>query len=61
MTDLNPYAFQQVVHKKTASVLCLTTVKNEDKLEFSRVLEAIKVALIKLLCFFYAVNAVVKN
>nr|ACU23507.1 unknown [Glycine max] len=26
-----------VVHKKTASVLCLTTVKNEDKLEFSRV------------------------
>ncbi|KAG4988256.1 hypothetical protein AAZX31_11G101900 [Glycine max] len=31
-----------VVHKKTASVLCLTTVKNEDKLEFSRVLEAIK-------------------
>ncbi|KAK2381452.1 60S ribosomal protein L7a-2 [Trifolium repens] len=31
-----------VVHKKTASVLCLTTVKNEDKMEFSRVLEAIK-------------------
>ncbi|XP_019450956.1 PREDICTED: 60S ribosomal protein L7a-1 [Lupinus angustifolius] len=31
-----------VVHKKTASVLALTTVKNEDKLEFSRVLEAIK-------------------
>ncbi|CAL0323288.1 unnamed protein product [Lupinus luteus] len=31
-----------VVHKKTASVLCLTTVKNEDKLEFSRILEAIK-------------------
>ncbi|KAB2015033.1 hypothetical protein ES319_D09G269500v1 [Gossypium barbadense] len=30
------------VHKKTAAVLCLTTVKNEDKLEFSRVLEAIK-------------------
>ncbi|CAB4275479.1 unnamed protein product [Prunus armeniaca] len=27
---------------KTASVLCLTTVKNEDKLEFSKVLEAIK-------------------
>ena len=51
MTDLNPYAFQQVVHKKTASVLCLTTVKNEDKLEFSRVLEAIKVALIKLILF----------
>uniref|UniRef100_A0A7N0T7L3 60S ribosomal protein L7a n=1 Tax=Kalanchoe fedtschenkoi TaxID=63787 RepID=A0A7N0T7L3_KALFE len=31
-----------IVHKKTASVLCLTTVKNEDKVEFSRVLEAIK-------------------
>ncbi|XP_059452298.1 large ribosomal subunit protein eL8y [Corylus avellana] len=31
-----------VVHKKTASVLCLTTVKNEDKLEFSKILEAIK-------------------
>ncbi|KAL9670159.1 hypothetical protein QQ045_007710 [Rhodiola kirilowii] len=33
-----------IVHKKTASVLCLTTVKNEDKVEFSRVLEAIKVS-----------------
>ncbi|MED6158429.1 60S ribosomal protein L7a-1 [Stylosanthes scabra] len=31
-----------IVHKKTASVLCLTSIKNEDKLEFSRVLEAIK-------------------
>ncbi|KAJ0110741.1 60S ribosomal protein L7a-1-like [Pistacia vera] len=31
-----------IVHKKTASVLCLTTVKNEDKLDFSRILEAIK-------------------
>ncbi|XWS40564.1 hypothetical protein CRYUN_Cryun17cG0006300 [Craigia yunnanensis] len=31
-----------IVHKKSASVLCLTTVKNEDKLEFSRILEAIK-------------------
>ncbi|MQL81997.1 hypothetical protein Taro_014466 [Colocasia esculenta] len=31
-----------VVHKKTASVLCLTSVKNEDKLEFSKILEAIK-------------------
>ncbi|KAB5516510.1 hypothetical protein DKX38_027158 [Salix brachista] len=31
-----------IVHKKTASVLCLTSVKNEDKLEFSRVLEAVK-------------------
>jgi len=31
-----------VVHQKTASCLCLTTVKNEDKLEFSKILEAIK-------------------
>ncbi|CAA6659985.1 unnamed protein product [Spirodela intermedia] len=31
-----------IVHKKTASVLCLTSVKNEDKLEFSKILEAIK-------------------
>ncbi|KAK4375319.1 hypothetical protein RND71_005996 [Anisodus tanguticus] len=31
-----------IVHKKTASALCLTTVKNEDKMEFSRILEAIK-------------------
>ncbi|GMJ13683.1 hypothetical protein like AT3G62870 [Hibiscus trionum] len=31
-----------IVHKKTASVLCLTTVKNEDKLDFSKILEAIK-------------------
>ncbi|KAM3308974.1 hypothetical protein P3S67_010718 [Capsicum chacoense] len=31
-----------IVHKKTASTLCLTTMKNEDKMEFSRVLEAIK-------------------
>ncbi|KAJ4730474.1 60S ribosomal protein L7a, partial [Rhynchospora pubera] len=32
----------QIVHKKTSSVLCLTSVKNEDKLEFSKILEAIK-------------------
>ncbi|RAL37374.1 hypothetical protein DM860_000068 [Cuscuta australis] len=31
-----------IVHKKTASVLCLTSVKNEDKMEFSKILEAIK-------------------
>ncbi|TXG54413.1 hypothetical protein EZV62_019669 [Acer yangbiense] len=31
-----------IVHQKTASALCLTTVKNEDKLEFSKILEAIK-------------------
>ncbi|KAD6119248.1 hypothetical protein E3N88_10519 [Mikania micrantha] len=31
-----------IVHQKTATALCLTTIKNEDKLEFSRILEAIK-------------------
>ncbi|KAG6491407.1 60S ribosomal protein L7a-2-like [Zingiber officinale] len=31
-----------IVHKKTATALCLTTVKNEDKLDFSKILEAIK-------------------
>ncbi|GKU97433.1 hypothetical protein SLEP1_g10578 [Rubroshorea leprosula] len=31
-----------LVHKKTASVLCVTSVKNEDKLEFSKILEGIK-------------------
>ncbi|GFS34343.1 ribosomal protein L7Ae/L30e/S12e/Gadd45 family protein [Actinidia rufa] len=31
-----------IVHQKTAAVLCLTTVKNEDKMEFSKILEAIK-------------------
>ncbi|CAI8586010.1 unnamed protein product [Vicia faba] len=30
-----------VVHKKIVVVLCLTTIKNENKMEFSRVLEAI--------------------
>lgn len=44
MTNLISLHLKQVVHKKTAAVLCLTTVKNEDKMEFSRVLEAIKVA-----------------
>ena len=39
----------QIVHKKTASVLCLTTVKNEDKMDFSRILEAIKVSTV---CIF---------
>lgn len=37
------YVFCQIVHKKTASVLCLTTMKNEDKMDFSKILEAIKV------------------
>eukprot|EP00252_Welwitschia_mirabilis_P004231 TRINITY_DN144_c0_g1_i2.p1 TRINITY_DN144_c0_g1~~TRINITY_DN144_c0_g1_i2.p1 ORF type:complete len:277 (-),score=47.23 TRINITY_DN144_c0_g1_i2:275-1054(-) len=31
-----------IVHKKTATALCLTSVKNEDKMEFSRIVEAIK-------------------
>ncbi|KAM4094602.1 hypothetical protein ACJW30_06G208000 [Castanea mollissima] len=32
-----------IVHKKTTSILCLTSVKNEDKLEFSKILETIKI------------------
>ncbi|GAB4828000.1 60S ribosomal protein L7a-1 [Ancistrocladus abbreviatus] len=31
-----------IVHKKTASALCLTSVKNEDKMEFSKIVDAIK-------------------
>eukprot|EP00270_Netrium_digitus_P003451 TRINITY_DN13_c0_g1_i2.p1 TRINITY_DN13_c0_g1~~TRINITY_DN13_c0_g1_i2.p1 ORF type:complete len:269 (+),score=90.35 TRINITY_DN13_c0_g1_i2:93-899(+) len=31
-----------VVHKKTATALCLTAVKNEDKSEFSKLVDAIK-------------------
>ncbi|KAJ8774938.1 hypothetical protein K2173_019942 [Erythroxylum novogranatense] len=31
-----------IVHKKTAAALCLTSLKNEDKLEFSKILEAVK-------------------
>lgn len=31
-----------VVHNKTATALCLTSVKNEDKMEFSRIVEAVK-------------------
>jgi large subunit ribosomal protein L7Ae len=31
-----------IVHQKTAAALCLTTVKNEDKFDFSKILEAIK-------------------
>jgi hypothetical protein len=33
----------QIVHKKTATALCLTSVKNEDKMEFSKIVEAVKV------------------
>ena len=32
----------QVVHKKTATALALTAIKNEDKMEFSKLVEAIK-------------------
>ena len=31
-----------VVHKKTATALALTGIKNEDKMEFSQLVEAIK-------------------
>ncbi|KAJ0505833.1 putative ribosomal protein L7A/L8 [Helianthus annuus] len=31
-----------IVHQKTVAALCLTTVKNEAKMEFSRILEAVK-------------------
>ena len=31
-----------VVHKKTATALALTTVKNEDKVEFSKLVESVK-------------------
>jgi large subunit ribosomal protein L7Ae len=31
-----------VVHKKTATALALTAIKNEDKMEFSKLVEAIK-------------------
>uniref|UniRef100_A0A9I9E8K1 60S ribosomal protein L7a n=1 Tax=Cucumis melo TaxID=3656 RepID=A0A9I9E8K1_CUCME len=40
--DLLGFVVPNVVHIKTASILCLTVVKNEDKMEFSRILEAIK-------------------
>jgi len=33
----------QVVHKKNATALCVTAVKNEDKHEFSKIVEAVKV------------------
>ena len=42
--------YLQVVHQKTAACLCLTTVKNEDKLEFSKILEAIKVLKLNFSC-----------
>jgi hypothetical protein len=33
----------QIVHAKTATALCLTSVKNEDKHEFSKIVEAVNV------------------
>lgn len=33
----------QIIHSKTASALCLTSVKNEDKHDFSKIVEAVKV------------------
>ncbi|XP_065850906.1 large ribosomal subunit protein eL8y-like isoform X2 [Euphorbia lathyris] len=31
-----------IVHKKTAATLCVTSVQNEDKMEFSKFLESVK-------------------
>jgi hypothetical protein len=31
------------VHSRTATALCLTSVKNEDKHDFSKIVEAVKV------------------
>lgn len=33
----------QIVHSKTATALALTSVKNEDKHDFSKIVEAVKV------------------
>ena len=33
----------QIVHARTATALALTSVKNEDKHEFSKIVEAVKV------------------
>lgn len=35
----------QIIHSKTATALCLTSVKNEDKHDFSKIVEAVKVLL----------------
>ncbi|XVE84190.1 hypothetical protein DITRI_Ditri16bG0150200 [Diplodiscus trichospermus] len=37
------YHIEQIVHKKSTSILCLKTAKNKDKLEFIKILEDIKV------------------
>ena len=44
--------YEQIVHKKTAAALCLTSVKNEDKMEFSRIVEAVKVIILFLFFIF---------
>ncbi|KAK3183845.1 hypothetical protein Dsin_031131 [Dipteronia sinensis] len=41
--NLATYLIERIVHWKTASVLCLITVKNEDKMDFSKILEVIKI------------------
>lgn len=43
--DFSNPSLSQIVHKKTATALCLTSVKNEDKLELSKIVEAVKVNL----------------
>jgi len=40
---LSALVVPQVVHKKNATALCVTAVKNEDKHEFSKIVEAVKV------------------
>jgi ribosomal protein L7Ae-like RNA K-turn-binding protein len=36
----------QIVHSKTATALALTSVKNEDKHDFSKIVEAVKVCCV---------------
>ena len=47
--------FLQIVHNRTATALCLTSVKNEDKHDFSKIVEAVKVWL-SLLHVFCCLN-----
>ena len=46
---------KQIVHSRTATALCLTSVKNEDKHDFSKIVEAVKVWL-SLVHVFCCVN-----
>lgn len=50
---------EQIVHAKTATALCLTAVKNEDKHEFSKIIEAVKVRVERMLCLAVLEVAVV--